>query len=52
MKENYEKNGSLKLAIRCLPVLAMVFSSDVTEVFLILADNMPGPKNARAFSVF
>jgi len=33
MKENYEKNDSLRLALRCLPALAMVPSSDVTEAF-------------------
>jgi len=40
MKENYEMNDSLRLALRCLPALAMVSSSDVTEVFFILADNI------------
>jgi len=55
MKEDCEKNDSLGLALRCLPALAMVPSSDVTEVFLILADNMPGRKKMPellAFSVF
>jgi len=39
MKEDYKKNDSLRLAIRCLPTLDMVPSSDVTDVFLILTDN-------------
>jgi len=55
MKEDCEKNDSLGLALRCLTALAMVPSSDVTEVFLILADNMPGRKKMPellAFSVF
>ena len=41
MKEDYEKNDSLRLAIRYLPALAMFHSSDVAEVFLILSGNMP-----------
>jgi len=45
MKEDYKKNDSLRLPIRCLPASATVFSSDITEAFLLLADNMP-----RAFS--
>jgi len=45
MKEDYKKNDKLRLAFRCLPALAMVPSSDVTEAFLILADNMPGHEN-------
>jgi len=40
MKEDYKMNDVLRLALRFLPALAMVPSSDVTEVFLILADNM------------
>jgi len=40
MKEDYENNDSLRLALRCLPALAMVPLSDVTEVFLRLADNI------------
>jgi len=42
MKEDYEKNNRLRLALRCLPALAVVPSPDVTEAFLILTDNMPG----------
>ena len=42
MKEDHEKNDRLRLALRCLPALAMVPSSGVTEAFLILVDNMPG----------
>jgi len=40
MKEDCKKNNSLRLAIRCLPALAMFPSSDVVEVFFILADNI------------
>ena len=31
----------LRMAVRCLPALAMVPSADVTDAFLTLADNMP-----------
>jgi len=40
VKEDHEKNDSLWMALRCLSALAMVLSPDVTEVFLILADNI------------
>ena len=40
MKEDYEKNDGLRLALHCLPAFAMVPSSDVTDVFLVLADNI------------
>ena len=33
MKEDYEKNDSLRLTFCCLPALATVLLSDVTEVF-------------------
>jgi len=33
MKENFKTNDRLRLALRCLPALAMVPSSDVTEDF-------------------
>ncbi|CAK8677848.1 unnamed protein product [Clavelina lepadiformis] len=36
-----ESNDELRTAVRCLPALAMVPSSDVDESFLILADSMP-----------
>ena len=42
MKEDYDKNDSLRFVIRCLPILATVPSSNVTGTFLMLADNMPG----------
>jgi len=38
------KTDSLSLVLRCLPALAAVPSSDATEVFLILADNMSSHK--------
>jgi len=37
MKEDYEMNGSIRLVLHCLPALAMVPSSSVTD-FFILAD--------------
>jgi len=37
MKEDYKKNGSSRLAARCLPALAMAASHDITEDLLILA---------------
>jgi len=40
MKEDYGESDSLRLVLRCLPSLAMVLSPDVTDVFLILADNI------------
>jgi len=40
MIKDLEKNDTLRLAFRCLPAIDMVPSSDVTEVFLILDDNM------------
>jgi len=49
MKEDCEKNDSLRLAIRYLPALAMFPSSDVAEVFLILADNMPTHEKMQEF---
>jgi len=42
MKEDYDKNDSLRFVLRCLPILATVPSSNVTGTFLMLADNMPG----------
>jgi len=33
MKEDYEKNDSLRLVIRCSPALTMFTSSKVTDVF-------------------
>ena len=44
MKEDYEENDSLRLAIRCIPALAMVPSSDVTETFLIQAGHEKMPQ--------
>jgi len=41
MKGDYESDDELRTAVRCLPALAMVPSSDVVDSFLILADNMP-----------
>ncbi|CAK8689672.1 unnamed protein product [Clavelina lepadiformis] len=41
MKCDYESDNELRTAVRCLPALAMVPSSDVVESFLILADSMP-----------
>ena len=35
---------TVRLAIGCLPASVMFPSSEVTEVFLILAENMPGHK--------
>jgi len=35
---------TVRLAIGCLPASIMFLLSDVTEVFLILAENMPGHK--------
>jgi len=40
MKEDYEKNDSVRLTLRCLPALAMAPSFDVTEVILMLADKI------------
>jgi len=40
IKDDHEKNDCLRLAFRCLAALDMVPSSDVTESFLILADNI------------
>jgi len=39
MKEDHAMNDTLRLAIRCLPGLDKVPSSDITDVFLILTDN-------------
>lgn len=44
MKVDYESNKSLRLAVRCLPALAVVPSSDITYDFLVSADNMPDHK--------
>jgi len=41
IKGDYESDDNLKIAVRCLPALAMVPSSDVVDAFLVLADNMP-----------
>jgi len=41
MKGDYESDDDLRIAVRCLPALAMVPSSDVVDAFLVLADNMP-----------
>ena len=35
MKSDYESNDESRTAVRCLPALAMVPSSDVAESFLI-----------------
>ena len=51
-KEDYKENDSVRLALRCLPTLAMVFSSDVAEVFLILADNMPGCQATKRYQSY
>jgi len=40
MRGDYESDDDLKIAVCCLPALAMVPSSDVFDVFLVLADNM------------
>jgi len=52
MKEDYEKNDRLRLALRCLLSSAMVLSSDVTETFLILVDNMPGHEKMPELLVY
>jgi len=41
MKCEYESDDDLRTAVRCLPALAMVPSSDVLDAFLTLSDNMP-----------
>ena len=41
MKSDYESDDNLRIAVRCLPALAMVPSTDVGEAFWILADYMP-----------
>ena len=41
MKSDYESDDNLRIAVRCLPALAMVPSTDVAEAFWILADYMP-----------
>ena len=40
-KSDHENDDNLQIALRCLPALAMDPSTDVTEVFWILADYMP-----------
>jgi len=49
MREDYEKDDSLIVAICCLPALAIVPSPDVTEVFLMLTDNLLGHKRCQSF---
>ena len=41
MKSDYESDDNLRIAVRCLPAIAMVLSTDVAEAFWILADYMP-----------
>ena len=41
MKSDYESDGNLRNAVRCLPALALVPSTDVAEAFWILVDYMP-----------
>ena len=41
MKSDYESEDNLQIALRCLPALAVVPSTDVAEAFWILADYMP-----------
>jgi len=40
MKVDYESDDE-RIAVRCLPALAVVPSSDVVDAFLVLADNIP-----------
>ena len=41
MKSYNESDDNLRIAVRCLPALAMVPSTDVAEAFWILADYLP-----------
>ena len=41
MKSDYESDDNLRIAVRCLPALAMVSSIDLAEVFWTPADDMP-----------
>ena len=41
MKSDYESDDNLRIAVRCLPALAMVPPTDVAEAFWLLADYMP-----------
>ena len=41
MKSDCESNDNLRIAVRYLPALAVVPSTDVAKVFWILADCMP-----------
>jgi len=41
MKGDCESDDDMRIAVRCLPALAMVPSFDVVDAFLVLADNMP-----------
>ena len=50
--EDYQKNDSLKLAMCCLRASAMIPSSDVTQAFLILADNKPDHEKIPELSAY
>jgi len=52
MKEDYEKNDSLSLTLRCLSALAMIPSSDVTEVVFIVTGNMLSHKKMLEFLTY
>ena len=41
MKSDYKSDENLRIAVRSLPALAMVPSTDVAEAFWMLADLMP-----------
>ena len=41
IKSDYKSDDSLRIAVRCLPALAMVPSTDVAEAFWTPADDMP-----------
>ena len=52
MKEDYDKNDSLRFVIRCIPTLAIVLSYNITGTFLMLADNMPGREKMPELQVY
>ena len=41
LKSDYKSDDNLRIAVCCLPALAMMLSTDVAEAFWILADYMP-----------